>query len=229
MNATVIATTYLPPGPRGKARSAVSIKCLTSVADGLRLEGKPLPMLVADDGSDPTLIPWDRSNVVTTNRLGVGGAINNAMWGLWQDDPDQAVVVVPDDLHLNHTLELAPYLDLLHEYGMVYLGFGYPQVQARIEQPTVFGTVCARLERNRLSFTLRPAIFTRVFIEAYGPLPEGVSAWACEAEYGDRFATMPGPDIAVAWQQPWEHFGSEWGDSQAGAMTPAQLDEWAGA
>lgn len=154
---------------------------------------------IADDGSAEewsSPVTWMSGRVTYSRqeRRGVGASLNA---GIRQLKTDIFAYFV-DDWTLDRELDITPMIDLLNRdenIGMIRLGPPHPDLTGtvKIYRPEGWALL---LERHHYAYGMRPALYHRRFIEAYGLFKEGCSANECESAKNADFKADPyGPSI----------------------------------
>jgi len=217
---TILMTTYYPDNEYGKQRARVAQETLCSWEDMLWFNDKISPangidLCVVDDGSPKSLI--DIATLLTRfnnyvrlqqQRHGCGASLNAGFRQAFENGSDIVLYAV-DDWELLYDFDITPWVQLLEErddVGMVRLGPPHPNLMGKVEIFTSnYQGWGLRLFRQGYAYGMRPALYHKRFIDAYGWFEEDVSTLECERLYNEKFCSMSGPDVVLALPHPWEH------------------------
>lgn len=218
---TIAMTTWRPPGEDGEKREAAAREALQSWQNLIF----PCPnIIVGDDGSTDIGYPMRLFNLanagrggstidyeveaVIVRRRGVGATLNAGMRAAF--DRDDQVLYVVDDWRLDEMLDLRPWMAALEaneDIGCIRLGPPHPNTSGKvIAIGEAWNNWALELNReDRYVASLRPALYHRRFIDAYGWFKEGVSSYECEDDLSDRYSRGSGPKVVLALPHPWFH------------------------
>lgn len=204
----IVLTTYLdlPDAEREQRQRALRTTIASHEAYLCRGD---LHFIVVHDGRDLRLTEhgaWHTCEETTTGgHKGVGASLNVGFDIAFKYAPYALYVV--DDWELTAEFDIDPWITLLEkneDIGAVRLGPPHPDLTGMIKHYD--GAWALRLDRHHFAFSHRPTLFHKRFLEAYGPMPEGVNAYEAERIYNEHFcAAKHGPDIVYALPYPWEH------------------------
>lgn len=210
---TIVVTTYIPGDLL--VRREVAYDCIESWRKGIKWDG-PLNLVIADDGSDEQLEPWwPRGQVLFTegHREGVGASLNRGFKAAFAMG-DFCLQLV-DDWYLRHPLfDLDVWSDVLVEnedIGCVRLGLASPSLRGgeiemfRMDEEGQGGVWGVQFEPYAYVWAQRPALYHRRFYDAYGPFPEGITAYEVDRIYNETVTSKWGPRVVLAVPRPWEH------------------------
>jgi len=223
-----LVTTYIPPN--GAVRLETMARTIRSWREHLKYEGK-IHIHIADDGSD--IVPgdpfwkdvvgdWASMSFSRQEHRGVGDSLN-AGWAACHEITPITLYAV-DDWSLIADLDITPWVRLLLEnesVGCICLGASHPHLRGGVLTTFAQGWTIS-WERYAFYWGMRPALYHRRFLDAYGPLPEMMNACECERLYNRDICASQGPSVEHAILHPWQHLWSiEMGDMEPGQEVPA--------
>ncbi len=227
----IVVTTYIPPN--GALRMEAIERTIRSWKEHLKYDGG-IHIHIADDGSAVTLGEfldfwgrllgdWCTMSYSRREHEGVGASLNRGFATCHEITPITLYAV--DDWSLVADLDITPWAQLLLEnedVGCVRLGMSSPWLRGGVMRVFPQGWTI-EWERYSYIWCMRPALYHRRFLDAYGPLPEGVNAFEVDRLYNGRIVNSQGPSIVLALLHPWQHLWSiELGDIEPGGDVPEE-------
>lgn len=214
---TIVMTLYYPSTKYGRTRRDIMYKTLASWFKHLKFDGE-IRVHFADDGSKTTtemavarIYHPDRYWKVSYSRQerhGCGASLNAGFRQAFENGSDVVLYAV-DDWELMQDFDITPWVKLLEErqdVGMVRLGPPHPNTMGKVEIFTDdYQGWGLRLFREGYAYGMRPALYHKRFIDAYGWFEEDISTLECERLYNEKFCSMNGPDIVLALPVVWYH------------------------
>lgn len=206
---TIVVTTWFPPTVDGNLKLQAALQTVVSWDNMLFYDGE-VKYHIADDGSDEyhlskfihaceRLFP-DKVTTSLKSKQGVGASMNRGMVG-----PTLFAYFV-DDWFLTENFDLTKWADELMNnpsIGMVRFGPPHPGISGTAE--LVSAGWILRLNRHNFTYGMRPALYHKRFIDAYGLFLERASSVEVERLYNEHFARTPGPDIVLTLESKFDN------------------------